>query len=140
MQPSQNCFDLIENSEGCRLTAYQDSKGVWTIGYGHTLGVYPGQAITQATAEHLLHLDVEYAVNCVNDHALPCTQGQFDALVDFVFNLGPSALLTSHLLMYHRAGQYDKAAEEFPKWDHCGGQVLRGLLIRREKEQALYRQ
>lgn len=138
MIPSKNLFDLIEDSEGCELTAYQDSKGVWTIGYGHTQGVHPGQVITQAVADQLLHLDVEYAVNCVNNHALPCTQGQFDALVDFVFNLGPSSLLTSHLLMYHRQGLYDKAAAEFPKWNHCNGQVLGGLTVRREKEQELY--
>jgi hypothetical protein len=57
--------------------------------------------------------------------AAPCSQGQFDALVDFVFNVGPSQFLTSHLLKYHKAGEYDKAAAEFPKWKYDNGKVIR---------------
>lgn len=138
MEYSAQGMALTEESEGCRLKAYQDSGGVWTIGYGHTKNVRPGDTITLETAVSLLSHDIAYAVSFVNAHALPCTQGQFDALVDFVFNLGPIALLQSTLLKYHLAKEYDKAAAEFVKWDHCSGMVLQGLLKRRLREQALY--
>ena len=138
MTPSSNCLDLIETSEGCRLTAYQDSGGVWTIGYGHTKGVYPGQTITQEQAQAFLQEDIQEAVRIVNDNATPCRQGQFDALVDFVFNLGGSKFLSSTLLKYHKAGEYDKAAAEFPKWKYDNGKVEPGLVTRRAKEQSLY--
>lgn len=140
MQSSEAGMKLTEDSEGCRLKAYQDTGGVWTIGYGHTGNVKPNSTITQEQAEALLHLDRKYAETCVNQHALPCTQGQFDALVDFVFNVGPSQFLTSHLLRYHRAGQYDLAAKEFPKWKYDNGTVEPGLVKRRSAEAALYSQ
>jgi lysozyme len=138
MQIDQKGLNLTEQSEGCRLKAYQDTGGVWTIGYGHTKGVYPGQVITQAQAEALLKLDIAYAEKCVNDHALPCTQGQFDALVDFVFNVGPSQFLNSHLYAYHKAGEYNKAAAEFSKWKFDNGKVVLGLVKRRGNEAACY--
>lgn len=138
MEPSQNCYNLTKESEGCKLAAYRDTGGVLTIGYGHTGGVREGQVITQALADTLLEHDMQYAVGVVNSHALPCIQGQFDALVDFVFNVGPSQFLTSHLYAYHKAGEYDKAAAEFPKWKYDNGQVEPGLVTRRAKEQALY--
>jgi lysozyme len=138
MKVSQQGLKLTEASEGCRLKAYQDTGGVWTIGYGHTNGVRPNQVITQEVAEHLLQLDQQTAENCVNKFALPCTQGQFDALVDFVFNVGPSQFLSSHLYKYHKAGEYDKAAAEFPKWKYDNGKVIQGLVTRRLAERALY--
>jgi lysozyme len=98
MQPSSNCLKLIESSEGCRLKAYQDTGGVWTIGYGHTKGVGPNQTITQQMAEVLLKHDLDYATSIVNQQTGKCTQGQFDALVDFIFNVGPTQFLHSHLL------------------------------------------
>lgn len=138
MTPSKDGLALTEKSEGCKLRAYRDTGGVLTIGYGHTGGVREGQVIDQMTAETLLKHDIEYAVGIVNSHALPCTQGQFDALVDFVFNLGPSQFLNSHLYKYHKAGEYDKAAAEFPKWKYDNGKVIPGLVTRRAAEQALY--
>jgi lysozyme len=138
MQPSNNELELTKLSEGCSLKSYQDTGGVWTIGYGHTNGVVPGQVITQQVAEDLLRLDIQNAVSCVNSHAIPCTQNQFDALVDFVFNVGPSQFLSSHLLAFHKAGQYDKAADEFPKWKFDNGKVIPGLVERRARERALY--
>lgn len=138
MIPSENCYKLIESSEGLRLKAYQDTGGVWTIGYGHTGGVREGQVITDDTAVDLLRHDLAYAEGVVNQHALPATQGQFDALVDFVFNLGPTQVLHSTLLRYHLAGEYKKAAAEFSKWNHDNGRVIQGLTVRRAKERALY--
>jgi GH24 family phage-related lysozyme (muramidase) len=89
MNYSKTGLALTESFEGLRLTAYQDSVGRWTIGYGHTNGVQPGQTITLQQAEAFLVADVAWAVAFVN-HVLTVlvSQGEFDALVDFVFNLG----------------------------------------------------
>jgi lysozyme len=138
MEYSHNGLALTEASEGLRLKAYQDTGGVWTIGYGHTRGVTPNQVITQEQAEALLSLDIKYAVSVINEHGGVCSQNEFDALVDFVFNVGPVQFLTSHLLKYHLAGDKEKAAAEFPKWKFDNGHVEPGLVIRRQKEQALY--
>ena len=138
MTPSTKCYALTESSEGCKLLAYQDTGGVWTIGYGHTRGVRPHQVITQTLAETLLQHDMDYAVNVVNTHCLPATQGQFDALCDFVFNVGPNQFLPSHLFKYHVAKEYDKAAAEFPKWKYDNGNIEPGLVTRRAAEEALY--
>jgi lysozyme len=136
--PSQACYSLTEASEGCKLHSYQDTGGVWTIGYGHTSGVRPGQVITQAVAETLLKHDMEYAAGIVNAHAMPCTQNQFDALTDFVFNVGPSLFLSSTLLKKHLAGDHQGAANEFPKWKYDNHVVQPGLVTRRAAERKLY--
>lgn len=138
MEYSEEGLKLTEDSEGCKLRAYQDTGGVWTIGYGHTQKVRPNDVIDAATAVALLKHDIEYAVSVVNANALPCTQGQFDALVDFVFNVGPSHFLSSHLYRYHKDGEYTKAAAEFPKWKYDNGRVIEGLVVRRKREQDLY--
>lgn len=138
MQISDKGIKLTEASEGCKLRAYRDTGNVLTIGYGHTGGVRENQVIDQLTAETLLKHDLDYAVGIVNAHALPCTQFQFDALVDFVFNVGPSQFLHSHLHSYHVAGEYEKAAAEFPKWKFDNGKVIDGLVKRRKKERELY--
>jgi lysozyme len=138
VQPSEDCYKLTEASEGCRLKAYQDTGGVWTIGYGHTSGVRSGQVITFPLAVTLLKHDMQSAANFVNSHALPCTQGQFDALTDFVFNVGPGQFLSSHLLKYHKTGEHEKAAAEFPKWKYDNGKIEPGLVTRRAAERSLY--
>jgi lysozyme len=84
---------LTEQFEGCRLVAYQDQVGVWTIGYGHTKNVKQGDICTQAQAEAFLLADVQECVDGINAHAkVQLTQRKFDALVDFAFNLGLGAL------------------------------------------------
>jgi lysozyme len=132
---------MIENWEGDQLTAYRDPVGVLTIGYGHTgSDVIPGLTITEDQADVLLTNDLhkfELAVNALCGSA-PTTQNQFDALVSFAFNLGAAALKTSTLLALHLAGNYPDAADEFLKWDHAGGEVLPGLLARRQGEAAVY--
>jgi lysozyme len=131
-------LNLTKQAEGCKLVSYKDTGGVWTIGYGHTGGVKAGQVITQSMADTLLGHDIEYAVGIVNKNATPCSQGQFDALVDFVFNVGPTQFLHSTLLRLHKAGKYKEAAAEFPKWKYDNGKVIPGLVIRRANERALY--
>jgi lysozyme len=134
---SKSGLVLTELFEGDVLTAYQDQKGVWTIGYGHTAGVQPGQKITQAQAEAFLLGDVSTAVNCVNDVIeVLLTQAQFDALVDFTFNLGAGNFKGSTLLKDINAGNFPAAIAQFKLWDHCGGVVNAGLLRRRTAEAA----
>jgi len=131
---------LTELFEGCRLTAYQDQVGVWTIGYGHTgSDVTPGLTITQAQAQALLARDVSRAVACVNNSVLVrLTQEEFDALVDFVFNVGAGAFRGSSLLRYLNAGDLAGAAAQFVLWSHAGGAVNSGLMRRRQAEVALF--
>lgn len=139
MKPSGACFYLIRSSEGLRLKAYRDSGGVLTVAYGHTgPDVKPGMIVTMNQAEALLQRDVAHAADVVNQHALPCTQGQFDAFVDFVFNLGEERFLRSTLLRKHQAGNYTGAAQEFQRWVFGGGRVLPGLVKRRAAEAHMY--
>jgi lysozyme len=130
---------LTKQSEGCRLTAYQDAVGVWTIGYGHTSNVQPGDTCTEDQASEWLAQDVQWAVDAVNKYVtVKLNQGQFDALVDFTFNLGVGNLTHSTLLRKLNAGDYAGAAAEFPKWNMAGGRVLAGLVARRAAEQAMF--
>jgi len=135
-------LSLTEQFEGCRLAAYQDQVGVWTIGYGHTgPEVVAGLTITQAQAEAYLAADVQSAAACVNRLvAVQLTQEEFDALVDFVFNLGQGAFASSTLLRLLNAGSFAAAAEQFVQWDRAGGAVVAGLLRRRQAETALFNQ
>lgn len=145
MDPSENCYDLLREFEGLRLSAYYDGGGKLTIGFGHT-----GPDVTRNThwtkfqADTALKADTAEAARGVNrligDH--PTTQSQFDALCCFTFNLGATALSTSTLLRKHNAGDYAGAAAEFPRWDkqHVNGVLVEvpGLLKRRQAEAALY--
>lgn len=134
---SREGLRLTELFEGDVLTAYQDQRGIWTIGYGHTAGVHPGQTITQQEAEALLAADIESAVRIVNETVtVKLTQQQFDALVDFAFNVGAGSFRRSTLLKEINSGHFPEAAAQFNLWDHCGGVVNAGLLRRRRAEVA----
>jgi lysozyme len=137
---SGNGLSLTEQFEGCNLNAYQDQVGVWTIGYGHTgADVTPGLTITQDQAQDLLAQDVGKAAACVNNTVtVELSQDEYDALVDFVFNLGVGAFTGSTLLRDLNAGDISDAATQFDAWDHAGGNVVAGLLRRREAETALF--
>jgi len=122
MKTSQRGIDLIKKFEGCRLMPYHCSAGVLTIGYGHTgKDVRPGMVITQETAEALLRKDLAKFESGVESLAKKTTQGQFDALVAFAFNIGLGALAGSTLLKMHNAVDYAGAAKQFPKWDKADG-------------------
>ncbi len=131
---------LTKNFESCVLTAYADQGGVWTIGYGHTgPGVHAGLTITQAQADIFLESDVSGAVTCVNKLVkAKITQNQFDALVDFVFNLGCASLSISQLLREVNSGNFSDVAAQFLRWDHVKGVVIQGLLRRRQAEATLF--
>ena len=144
MQTSDKGIALIKEFEGCKLTAYQDSVGVWTIGYGWTQPVdgkpiRAGMTIKQETAERLLKTGlVSYESDVSRLVKVGLTQGQFDALVSFTYNLGARSLSTSTLLRKLNAGDYAGAANEFQRWNKAGGKVLTGLTRRREAERALF--
>jgi lysozyme len=137
---SESGVALTKEYEGLELKAYQDQVGVWTIGYGHTgSGVHGGLTITQDQADQLLLSDIAASVTCVNRAVTAAiNQNQFDALVDFVFNLGCAALLSSTLLRDLNAGDFESVAGQFLLWDHAGGVVLPGLLRRRQAESDLF--
>jgi lysozyme len=135
-------FNLTKEFEGLRLSAYADQGGVWTIGYGHTgPGVHAGLTITQDQADAFLHSDVAGSVACVNRVVTSnINQNQFDALVDFTFNLGCASLSQSTLLRFVNAGDFASAAPQFLRWDHLRGVVIPGLSRRRQAEMALFNQ
>jgi lysozyme len=137
---SENGLALTKRSEGLELKAYADSGGVWTIGYGHTgPDVHAGLTITQAEADQLLESDVAGAVTAVNRLVTSAiNQNQFDALVDFTFNLGAVTLAHSTLLRDVNAGKFGAAGPQFLLWDHVKGTVVPGLLTRREAEEKLF--
>lgn len=141
MKLSDTGLDLIKRSEGFRSHIYFDAAGFPSIGYGHRLEpneFYP-EGITETQAEVILLWDVreaELAVERLVHVAL--TQGQFDALVDFTFNLGASRLGSSTLLREINQGRYDLAANELLRWDHCGAEELESLKARRSAERALW--
>lgn len=140
-QMSELGLALIKQFEGLRLKAYQDSAGVWTIGYGHTSTARPNMVITEHKAHQLLAQDVWRFERCVNELVqAPLTQNQFDALVSFAFNIGCGALGRSTLLRkLNNAGtSREEVASEFHRWVYAGGRRLRGLERRREAEAELF--
>ena len=139
MKLGERGTEILKYFEGCKLTAYQDSVGVWTIGYGHTKGVYDGMTITQDQAEQMLLSELEeYEGYIENMVTVPLTQNQFDALVVWVYNLGPTNFRNSTLLKELNSGDYTAAGKEITRWNKAGGKVLAGLVKRREAEAQLF--
>lgn len=139
MKSSDLLLNKIIDFEGCKLTAYRCPAGVWTIGVGHTRGVKQGQKITEAQAISLLKGDLLPCENYVNNLGVCKTQGQFDALVDFCFNLGTGAFGRSTLLKFIRQGKSEQYIRgEFAKWVKSGGKTLAGLVKRRAWEADRY--
>lgn len=133
MKISQVGIDLIKSFEGCVLTAYLCPSNVWTIGYGHTTGVYQGQVITKVQAEQLLKEDIVKYENYVNNTGLSLNQNQFDALVSFTYNCGSGNLKK---LIANRS--LSEIAEAILLYNKSRGTVLKGLVRRREAERKLF--
>lgn len=140
MHPSAKAYAIIKNWEKFRPTAYRPTKrDRWTIGWGHTAGVYEGMTCTTAQAEIWLVQDTETAVECINRVVkVALTQNQFDALVSLVFNIGVTNFSSSHLLTHLNAGDYAGAADRFLKWDYSKGTELDGLENRRKQERDVF--
>ena len=136
MRASEICIKKLKAFEGLRTEAYYDPAGVLTIGYGHTgPDVSPGDVISEYWAEHQLRADLYETEKAVDELDVAKTQGQFDALVSFAYNLGINRLRTSSLLKTIREGGNMRAIKrEFKKWVHAGNKTLRGLETRRAWE------
>jgi GH24 family phage-related lysozyme (muramidase) len=143
MTISVDGVSLLKTFESFRGVAYQDSTGIWTIGYGSTTvagaAVVENQTITiqNATAELMNHLQ-QYVVPTIQRVTIPLTQQMFDACCSLAYNIGTSAFHGSTLNHVQNSGDYASAAEHFLDWDEAGGRVIPGLQNRRAKEKAYY--
>jgi lysozyme len=136
---SKDGLHLTQQFESCATKAYLDSRGVATIGWGHTAGVYIGMTCTQDEADAWLQQDIQWAAGVVNRNVhIELTQNEFDALVDFVFNLGSGNFINSTLLRKLNDGDIEGASEEFEHWDMAGGVHVAGLLKRRNAERVMF--
>ena len=129
-------LDLIKSFEGCRLSAYTCPAGVWTIGYGHTQGVYEGMVITQAQADNMLREDVKYYAAAVDRYnsRFNFNQAEFDALTSFTYNCGVGSLQA----VMSCCNTKQEIAEECKLYNKGGGVVLPGLVRRRNEEYKLF--
>ena len=139
MKISEEGKALIKKFEGCELEAYQCPAGVWTIGYGHTKGVQQGDVWSQNHAEHMLDVELEEYEGYINDLVnVELKQHQFDALVAWVYNLGAGNLISSTLLIKLNDGLYEDVPHEIKRWNKANGEILEGLVRRRESESLLF--
>lgn len=135
----QEGIDLIKRFEGCRLKAYQDIRGVWTIGYGHTADVIPHMIISQQVANRLLVEDLRDAAKAVCDFvSSPLTDFQYAAVCSLVYNIGRASFSGSSMRKLLNKKEYLKAANEFPRWVYSGSKVINGLVRRRAAERDLF--
>ena len=123
--------DIEKEFEGCKLTAYKDIGGVWTIGYGHTRGVKEGDTCTAAQADIWLLQDLHDALTTVTTAVhVAINDNELSALVNLVFNIGAKQFNTSTLLRKLNAGDHAGAALEFIRWNKVKGKVVAGLIRR----------
>ncbi len=130
MKTSADGIDFITHEEGCRLAAYQDMVGVWTIGVGHT----------GRDADALLQHDLRHFEESVNraTHVPQITQGQFDAMVSLAFNVGAAGFEASTLVKKFNSGDVRGAGCEFVRWSKAGGHPSDALLARRAREMWMF--
>jgi len=137
----QPAIDLIKKFEGCRLEAYRDPVGIWTIGYGTTTGVKQGMKITRERAEALLleHVKRVCLPRLEEMVKVACTNNELCALVSLSYNIGTGALAGSTLIKKLNANKSDEeVADQFLRWNKAKGKVLPGLTRRRKAERQLF--
>lgn len=138
MKTSVSGINLIKGFEGFSEKAYQDSVGVWTIGYGHTKNVVPGSTVTSNQAEDLLRSDLQVVESALNKQGLKLNQNQFDALSSLFFNIG-TGYLKNFLPDLKSNPDSSAIPARMLKYVYADGKVLSGLVKRREKESELYK-
>ena len=139
MNISQEGLALIKKFEGCELKAYRCPANVLTIGYGVTKGVTEDMEITQQEANEMLAGElIEYTEYINNMVKVALNQSQFDALTAWIYNLGPTNFKDSTLLRVLNEGRYNEVPQEIKRWNKANGQVLNGLIKRREAEALLF--
>lgn len=145
MKVSQAGIDLIKQFEGCKLTAYRDTGGVLTIGWGHTSAagspeVKEGMTISQEGADSILATDVnKFSEGVAKLIKVSVSQKQFDALVSFAYNVGIGQFSSSTLLKKLNSGDYEAVPTQLMRWTKDNGTELSGLVRRRHAEAALWR-
>ncbi|WP_227732311.1 lysozyme [Yersinia proxima] len=143
MQISNNGINKIKAEEGEKLFGYKDSRGIPTIGVGHTgtvdgKPVAIGRSITKEKSTELLRSDLAWVEKAIATNVkVPLTQNQYDALCSLIFNIGASAFADSTVLNRLNAGDYKGAADAFLMWKKAGSD-LNILLPRRQRERALF--
>ena len=146
MKLSQKGIDFIKSHEALRLKAYQDSKGVWTIGWGHTKNVHPGDVITREQAEQFIRDDFAWVERTLNADLVAgrdkplVTQNEYDALCSLVFNIGSQAYLESTVRRKIKQGDKMAAARAFKMWVYSEHKFIQGLANRRADEVRLFLQ
>ena len=140
MKPSEACIEFIKGFEGFNANAYLCPAGVWTIGYGTTEYVDPGDTVTEEEACDLLRKDVQEAADAIDDLVdVELSQSQYDALCSFIYNVGRSAFANSTLLKMLNQGKSKKEiGPQFLRWNKANGQVIPGLTRRREDEKRMF--
>jgi len=139
MRASEKGLALIRQFEGLRLSAYKCPANVVTIGYGTTKGIKMGMEITRDEADRLLCEDAQRFVDHIEGLVkVPLNQNQTDALISFVYNIGPYAFAKSTMLKLINQGLLEDAANQFVRWNKAGGEVLAGLTRRRIAERDLF--
>ena len=132
-------LDLIKSFEGFRAQPYYCAGGKLTVGYGHTSGVWQGMRVSEKDADVFLRVDVQRIEREVDELVkVPLSQGQYDALISFTFNVGVGALQKSTLLRLLNEGNYAAVPEQMKRWTKAGGKDLPGLVRRREAEAELF--
>lgn len=142
---NQRTIDLIKQWEGCKLTAYQDVVGVWTIGYGTTAGAdvgiepHAGMTISELEATKLLHKTLDkFAEKVASLIKIPVTANEFGACVSLAYNIGVGAFAKSTVLRELNKGNRAEASAAFHMWNKAGGKVVKGLVNRRIAEAELF--
>lgn len=156
MRVSSKCIQQIKQDEGVRSKPYQCPALLWTVGVGHVidpnharvpmadrkaLPIPPGwdRVLSADEIDEILRKDLaRFEAGVLRLIKVPLTQGQFDALVSFSFNVGLGNLQNSTLRMKVNRGEYDSAAEQFLVWTKAGGKVLPGLVKRRTHEKEMF--
>ena len=139
MKTSVEGLALIKKFEGLELEAYKCAAGAWTIGYGHTKDVQPDDVWSESHADHMLEVELEEFEGYINNNVtVALSQNQFDALVSWVYNLGPANLKASTMLKVLNSGDYEGVPAQIKRWNKAGGKVLEGLIRRREAEALLF--
>jgi lysozyme len=138
MNTLDQAFAFVAKFEGCRLRAYQDIVGVWTIGHGETLGVVPGMVWTQEQADSALRRRLIYFMSGVLARCPGLSGNRLVACVSLAYNIGLGAFGASSVCRLAKRGEFNAAAEKFLLWNKAGGRAVRGLTIRRTAERDLF--
>lgn len=135
----KKAFEITKEFEGCKLTAYQCSAYVWTIGWGETYQVKEGDTITQTEADAMLEKRIfELEKRILELVKVKLSENEICALISFVYNVGIGNFRNSKLLQRLNLGLRAQAGREFLKWNRAGGKELEGLNRRRRAERVLF--